>query len=140
MVGSIGAEAPLVLAATLIGDTRSAHRALVGRRWSSRLKISMRSPDVRSATSSPYTSLILDRMSGELHIIDADEVMEARQIGDQILSCFETQDIEHEILGDIVEPLDARRRREFNTSASSAADFKRLEMVNAPRRDVRYER
>src|SRR5471030_1972440 len=53
----------------------------------------------------------------ELHVIDADEVKEARQIGDQILSCFKTEDIEHELLGDIVEPLDARRRREFDTFA-----------------------
>src|SRR5476651_227663 len=51
----------------------------------------------------------------KLHVIDADEVMEARQIGNQILPCFETEDIEHEILGDIVEPLDTCRRREFDT-------------------------
>jgi hypothetical protein len=43
--------------------------------------------------------------------------MEARQISDQILSCFETEDTEHEILGHKVEPLDARRRREFDTVA-----------------------
>ena len=53
----------------------------------------------------------------KLQIFDADEVMQTRQIGDEVLSRFEAEDFEHEIIGDVLEPLDTRRRRQFDMLA-----------------------
>ena len=47
----------------------------------------------------------------DLHVVNADEVMQAGQIGDEVMSGFEAEDIAHEALGDVVEPPDLRRRR-----------------------------
>ena len=52
-----------------------------------------------------------------LHLIDSDEVMQTRQIGDEVISRFEAEDFDHEIFGDVLKRLDTCRRRAFNTFA-----------------------
>ena len=53
----------------------------------------------------------------DLHVIDSDEVMQTRQISDEVLSRFEAKDIEHEVFADVLEPPDTRRRRKFYARA-----------------------
>ena len=53
----------------------------------------------------------------KFQVIDPDEVMQTRQIRDEALSRFEAEDIEHEIVGDVLKALDARRRSQFDALA-----------------------
>lgn len=53
----------------------------------------------------------------DLHVIDPDEVMQARQISDEVLSGFEAEDLEHEFLGDVLERRDTRRLRKLDALA-----------------------
>jgi hypothetical protein len=50
--------------------------------------------------------------ANKLPVIDADEIMQTRQVGDEVLSGLEAEDIEHEILGNDLERVDPRRRSE----------------------------
>lgn len=53
----------------------------------------------------------------DLHVIDRDEVMQARQISDEVLSRFEAEDLEHQVPGDVLERLDTRRLRKLDALA-----------------------
>lgn len=55
--------------------------------------------------------------AADLHGIDPADVLQARQISDEVLAGLEAEDLEHEILRDVLERLDTRRLRNLDALA-----------------------
>jgi hypothetical protein len=51
---------------------------------------------------------------GRLHVVDSDEVVEARQIGDEIFAGLEAENLAHEVFGDGLERVYAGSWRKFD--------------------------